>query len=210
MRTLVVGYWPVIGPTGQPLDADCMEGLARWAEMGVAVTANPGRCPGLGEDGAFGPENEAMPQSLARIWLHIVFSTKERRSYLQNAEIREEMFRMLGHHAKGTGCPPARIGGWTDHVHVLCGLSRTVTVAELVEVLKRETSKWIKQRAADLGTFHWQNGYGAFSVSQSIVDQVIEYIDRQSDHHRRMTFQEEFRALCAKHNLQIEERYAWD
>jgi putative transposase len=151
-----------------------------------------------------------MPQSLARIWLHIVFSTKERRSYLQNAEIREEMFRMPGHHAKGAGCPPARIGGWTDHVHVLCGLSRTVTIAELVEVLKRETSKWIKKRAADLGTFHWQNGYGAFSVSQSIVDQVIEYIDRQSDRHRHMTFQEEFRALCTKHNLQIDERYAWD
>ena len=136
-----------------------------------------------------------MPQSLARIWLHIVFSTKERRAYLQNADLR---------------CPPARIGGWTDHVHVLCGLSRTATVAELVEVLKRETSKWVKQRAADLGLFHWQNGYGAFSVSQSNVDQVIEYIARQPEHHRRMTFQEEFRAMCAKHNIPIDERYVWD
>jgi len=151
-----------------------------------------------------------MPQSLARIWLHIVFSTKERRAYLQNAEIRDEMFHMLGHHAKEAGCPPARVGGWIDHVHVLCGLSRTVTVAELVEVLKRETSKWIKQRATDLSTFHWQNGYGAFSVSQSNVNQVIEYIDRQPNHHGRMTFQEEFRALCAKHNIQVDEQYVWD
>ncbi len=121
-----------------------------------------------------------MPQSLARIWLHIVFSTKERRAYLQNADIRDEMFRMLGYHAKEAGCPPARVGGWIDHVHVLCGLSRTVTVAQLVEVMKRETSKWAKRRAADLSTFHWQNGYGAFSVSQSIVEPVIEELPRAS------------------------------
>ena len=151
-----------------------------------------------------------MSQSLARIWLHIVFSTCERRAYLQDAELREEMFRMLGHHAKEAGCPPARVGGWSDHVHVLCGLSRTVTVAQLVEVLKTETSKWIKQRAADLGLFHWQNGYGAFSVSQSNVDQVIDYIDRQPEHHGQMTFQDEFRVLCAKHKMEIDERYAWD
>jgi putative transposase len=121
-----------------------------------------------------------------------------------------------GHESQGAALgwenagPSARIGGWIDHVHVLCGLSRTVTVAELVEVLKRETSKWVKQRAVDLDTFHWQNGYGAFSVSQSIVDQVIEYIDRQPDHHGRMTFQDEFRAMCVKHHIQIDERYAWD
>ncbi len=151
-----------------------------------------------------------MPQSLARIWLHIVFSTKERRAYLQNADLREEMFRMLGHHANEAECPPARIGGWIDHVHVLCGLSRTIAVADLVEVLKRETSKWAKGRAADLSTFHWQNGYGAFSVSQSLVDQVVDYIEQQPEHHGRMTFQEEFRAICGKHEVPIDERYVWD
>ena len=98
------------------------------------------------------------------------------------------MFRMLGYHAKQAGCQPARVGGWIDHVHVLCGLSRTVTVAQLVEVLKRETSKWIKQRAADMGLFHWQNGYGAFSVSQSNVDKVIEYISCQPERHRALRF----------------------
>lgn len=151
-----------------------------------------------------------MPQSLARIWLHLVFSTSERRAYLQNLELREEMFRMLGYHANEAGCPPARVGGWNDHVHLLCGLSRTVTVAALVEVLKRETWKWIKQRANDLSTFHWQNGYGAFSVSQSNVDQVIEYINRQPGRHGQVTFQDEFRALCAGHKMDIDERYAWD
>jgi REP element-mobilizing transposase RayT len=151
-----------------------------------------------------------MSQSLARIWLHIVFSTKERRAYLQNAELREEMFRVLSYHANEAGCIPARVGGWIDHVHVLCGLARTVTVAQLIEVLKRETSKWAKQRAVDLNTFHWQNGYGVFSVSQSNIDQVIEYIDRQSEHHRKMTFQDEFRTICKKHNIEIDERYVWD
>jgi putative transposase len=151
-----------------------------------------------------------MSQSLARIWLHIVFSTKERRAYLQNEGLRDEMFRMLGHHAKEAGCPPACAGGWTDHVHVLCGLSRTLAVAALVETLKTETSKWVKQRASDLSTFHWQAGYGAFSVSQSLVDQVITYINRQAEHHRRMSFQDEFRAVCAKHGIEIDDRYVWD
>ena len=151
-----------------------------------------------------------MPQSLARIWLHIVFSTKERRAYLQNEKIREELFRLLGHHANAIDCPPACVGGWIDHVHVLCGLARTVTVAQLIENLKTETSKWVKKQMPDLGLFHWQSGYGAFSVSQSNVDQVIEYIDGQAKHHGRMSFQDEFRALCEKHKIEIDERYVWD
>src|SRR3974390_1268923 len=101
-----------------------------------------------------------MPQSLARIWLHITFSTEGRRAYLQNPEIREEMFKMLSLHAEQMKCPAARCGGWVDHVHILCGLSRTVTVAELVEHLKTETSRWAKRRTGDLANFHWQAGYG--------------------------------------------------
>jgi REP element-mobilizing transposase RayT len=151
-----------------------------------------------------------MPQSLARIWLHIVFSTKERRAYLQNKDLREELFRMLGYHAGQADCPSVRVGGWIDHVHVLCGLARTITVAELIETLKRETSKWIKQRSTDLNGFYWQNGYSAFSVSQSNVEQVIDYIDRQPEHHGRMSFQDEFRAICKKHHIEIDERYVWD
>ncbi len=151
-----------------------------------------------------------MPQSLARVWVHLVFSTKERRAYLQNADLRDEMFRMLGYHAKQVACPPARVGGWSDHVHVLCGLLRTISIADLVETLKCETSKWAKDRAPDLRTFHWQNGYGAFSVSQSLVGRVVAYLDRQAEHHRRVTFQDEFRALCAKHEIEIDERYVWD
>jgi REP element-mobilizing transposase RayT len=151
-----------------------------------------------------------MPQSLARIWLHITFSTDGRRPYLQNPDVREEMFRMLSHHAKEFKCPPARCGGWVDHVHILCGLSRTVTVAQLVEHLKTETSKWAKRRTPDLADFHWQAGYGVFSVSQSAVQQVIEYIDNQAEHHRTLTYQEEFRLICKKYEIEIDERYVWD
>jgi REP element-mobilizing transposase RayT len=117
---------------------------------------------------------------------------------------------MLGYHANEVECPPARVGGSSDHVHVLCGLARTISIADLVEALKRETSKWAKRRAPGLHTFHWQNGYGAFSVSQSMVARVVGYINRQAEHHRHVTFQDEFRALCAKHRLEIDERYVWD
>jgi hypothetical protein len=80
----------------------------------------------------------------------------------------------------------------------------------LVETLKRETSKWAKCRPSNLGTFHWQSGYGAFSVSQSMVGRVVAYLDQQAEHHRRVTFQDEFRAMCVKHGIEIDERYVWD
>src|SRR5687768_15218029 len=136
-----------------------------------------------------------MPQSLSRIWLHLVFSTKGRKAYLRNEELRDEMFRMLSHHANECSCPAVRCGGWEDHVHILCGLARTMTVATLVEALKVETSKWAKQRQVAWRGFHWQHGYSAFSVSQSLVDQVVEYIEAQREHHARLSFQDEFRQL---------------
>jgi REP element-mobilizing transposase RayT len=151
-----------------------------------------------------------MPQSLSRIWLHIVFSTKERQAFLQDDTLRDEMFCMLGYHANETSCPTVRVGGWYDHIHILCGLARTITVAKLVEVLKKETSKWVKSRDPKLRSFYWQNGYGAFSASQSLLESVIEYIENQPVHHARMSFQDEFRAICSRHGVQVDERYAWD
>src|SRR5262245_23408108 len=104
-----------------------------------------------------------MPQSLARIWLHVVFSTKERRGYLQHDGFREEMFHMLGHHVKQADCVPVRTGGWHDHVHIVCGLSRTISVSTLIEHVKVETSKWAKTADHGSSTFTWQSGYAAFS-----------------------------------------------
>lgn len=134
-----------------------------------------------------------MPQSLAQVWLHLVFSTKERRPYL-NAEIfRDQMFRMPAYHVKETGCVSASVGGHIDHVHLLVGVSRTITIAKLVEQIKTETSKWAKTADGRSSVFSWQAGYGVFSVSHSNVDAVENCIRTQAEHHARQSFQDEFR-----------------
>ena len=117
---------------------------------------------------------------------------------------------MLSHHVQETACVAKRVGGWIDHVHIVCGLSRTVTIAKLVEHIKTETSKWAKKTANGTERFTWQSGYGVFSVSQSNLEQVVDYVDRQAEHHQRRSFQDEFRELCLKHNVEIDERYVWD
>ncbi len=95
-------------------------------------------------------------------------------------------------------------------MHLLFGLSRTRTVAEVVETLKTSSSKWIKTKEAGYADFHWQSGYGAFSVSQSDADVVVTYVRNQVEHHRRMTFQEEYRRLLEKYQVTFDERYVWD
>jgi putative transposase len=151
-----------------------------------------------------------MPQSLSQVWLHIVFSTKDRQTYLEDRAFREEMFRMLSHHVAEAGCYPKRSNGWIDHVHVVCGLARTVTIAGLIEHLKTETSKWAKKSSNGASAFTWQRGYGAFSVSQSKLESVLEYLERQEEHHKRKSYQDEFRELCRNHGVEIDERYVWD
>ena len=151
-----------------------------------------------------------MPQSLAQVWLHVIFSTKERRPFFQDFEFREEMFRMLAHHVKEAKCVSASVGGYVDHVHLLVGLSRTITIAKLVEQVKVETSKWAKKAGGGHSTFSWQAGYGAFSVSHSIRHSVDTYIRNQEQHHAKLSFQEEYRLICQKHEIEIDERYVWD
>ncbi|PAY19560.1 transposase [Rhodopirellula sp. SM50] len=151
-----------------------------------------------------------MPQSHAQVWLHIVFSTKERRPFLRNDDFRTEMFRMLSHHVKTSKCTSASVGGYFDHVHLLVGLHRTITIAKLVEQVKTETSKWAKGHEKGSSIFAWQSGYGAFSVSHSLRGVVDDYIRNQFEHHAKMSFQDEYRRLCEKHNLDIDERYVWD
>ncbi len=151
-----------------------------------------------------------MPQSHAQIWIHIIFSTKDRRQLMQNQRFREEMFRMLSHQIKESNCISASVGGYVDHVHLLVGLSRTITVAKLVEKVKTETSKWAKKNERGSPLFRWQQGYGAFSVSHSNRESVDQYIRNQDEHHARMSFQEEYRMICQKHEIEIDERYVWD
>ena len=151
-----------------------------------------------------------MPQSLARVVLHVVFSTKNREPFLKDDDVRRRLHAYMAGVLQRIGCEPILIGGVEDHVHVLCNLSRTVTIAQLVEEAKKSPSKWVKEQGPQYREFFWQSGYGAFSVSQSNVEQVRAYIATQGEHHRKVSFQDEFRALCRKHGVEIDERYAWD
>jgi putative transposase len=151
-----------------------------------------------------------MPQSLAQIYLHIVFSTKERRPLLHDQTIRDELHRYLGGTCNNLDCPVLLVGGVADHVHILCRLGRTIAVADLVKELKRESSKWLKEKSPELADFYWQNGYGAFSVSPGHVEMLRVYIANQEEHHRALSFQDEFRRLLKKYGVQWDERYVWD
>ena len=151
-----------------------------------------------------------MPQSHAQVWLHIVFSTKDRRPFLPKDSFRAKMFRMLSHHVKHSSCISASVGGYYDHAHLLVGLSRTITIAKLVENVKTETSKWAKRHEDGSSIFAWQSGYGAFSVSHSLMSTVDQYIRNQIEHHTKISFQDEYRRICAKHDIEIDERYVWD
>jgi putative transposase len=151
-----------------------------------------------------------MPQSLAQIYLHIVFSTKDRRPLIHNAAIREETYSFLGGTCNNLDCPVLRVGGVADHVHILCRLGRTISVADLVKELKRESSQWIKPKSPHLADFYWQSGYGVFSASPGHIEGLIDYIVNQEDHHRKETFQEEFRRLLTKYDVEWDERWVWD
>jgi REP element-mobilizing transposase RayT len=152
----------------------------------------------------------AMPQSLARVVLHVVFSTKNRVPFLRETEVRARLHAYMAGVLQNIGCEPILINGVEDHIHILCNLSRKVTIAGLVEEAKKSTSKWMKEQGPQYGDFFWQGGYGSFSVSQSNVEQVRAYIATQEEHHRTVSFQDEFRALCRKHGIEIDERYVWD
>ena len=151
-----------------------------------------------------------MPQSLARVVLHVVFSTKNRVPFLKDPELRGRLHAYMAGVLQNIGCEPILINGVEDHVHILCNLSRTVTIAGLVEEAKKSPSKWMKVQGASYHDFFWQGGYGACSVSQSSVDAVRDYIATQEEHHRNGSFQDEIRALCRKHGVVIDERYVWD
>ena len=151
-----------------------------------------------------------MPQSLAKLLVHTVFSTKDRRPFLRDKNLRDEMHHYLGGILSHLGCQPIIVGGVEDHVHLLCALSRTCNASEMVKEVKRGSSLWIRERAASLHDFSWQNGYGIFSIGFSQIPVVKEYIATHEDHHRRQAFQDEFRKLLRRYEIEFDERYVWD
>ncbi|HVV99650.1 MAG TPA: IS200/IS605 family transposase [Planctomycetaceae bacterium] len=151
-----------------------------------------------------------MPQSLANVLVHVVYSTKNRTPWLADAGLRNELHGTLIGTLDKIHCPSLQIQSVSDHIHILCRLARTMSVADLVEECKVSSSKWIKTKVPALSEFHWQAGYGAFSVSRSNSGQVTKYIAGQERHHQRMSFQDELRALLRRHDLEWDERYVWD
>jgi len=151
-----------------------------------------------------------MPQSLAQVLIHVIFSTKNRMPFLVDTEFRKEMHAYLATITKAYESPAQIVGGTADHVHILCALSRTTTIAKAIGEAKRNSSKWVKTKGGDLEFFEWQNGYGAFSVSFSKITEVREYISDQMNHHNKMSFQEEYRNFLRKHSLDFDEAHVWD
>jgi len=150
-----------------------------------------------------------MPQSLARLYVHLIFSTKHRERLITDA-VRDSLHAYMAAVLQNLGCPPVLINSVEDHVHILFELARTVSVSQAVEDVKKSSSKWIKTRGAEFTGFAWQAGYGAFAVSQSNVPAVRDYIAGQREHHRVKSFQEEYRAFLEKHCVAFDERYVWD
>jgi putative transposase len=149
-----------------------------------------------------------MPQSLALMLVHIIFSTKSRKPFLRSIELRSQVHAYLTGTLRCLECDPLIIGGVEDHVHILCELSRKISLSELVKNLKTSSTRNLKDNGHH--GFSWQTGYGVFSVSQSAKESVSAYISNQETHHRKTTFQDEFRTLLTKHGIRFDERYVWD
>ena len=150
-----------------------------------------------------------MSQSLSRLIVHIVFSTKARTPILHES-IRVELYKYLAGALRNLNSTAIQIGGTADHVHVLCLLSKNLALAKLVEELKTGSCKWLKTKGSEFHSFHWQNGYGGFSVSESALAAVRQYIEHQEEHHRKISFQEEYRKILEKYRVPYDERFVWD
>lgn len=150
-----------------------------------------------------------MSQSLARVLVHIVFSTKHRQPHIR-PEIESELFPYMSSIFREYESPAIIINGVEDHVHILCVLSRKIALSDLIEQVKKSSSKWIKTKGAAYKNFYWQNGYGAFSIGESGVAALKKYIADQKEHQRKKTFQEELREFFKLYKIEYDEKYVWD
>ncbi len=150
-----------------------------------------------------------MGQSLVRNYLHITFSTKNRqRLILPSIEL--DLHKYIGGILRNLECTPITVGGTEDHVHILCLLSQKIALMKFMEAIKSHSSKWIKSKGPEFQNFYWQRGYGAFSVKSQDVETVRQYISNQHEHHRQISFQEEYLRFLQEYQIEYDERYVWD
>jgi REP element-mobilizing transposase RayT len=150
-----------------------------------------------------------MPQSLHVLSVHIVFSTKHRRPDL-SPELRPVLWAYMTGILKNLECCSITVGGYVEHTHILCNLSKKHAPMKILEIVKKESSKWIKAQELGVQSFHWQDGYGLFSVSPSHLESVRQYILKQEQHHRKVSFQQELLGILRKYRVSYDERYLWD
>jgi putative transposase len=150
-----------------------------------------------------------MSQSLSKVYVHITFSTKNRKALIDET-IQTTLFEYIGGICKGLDCNPIKVGGFRDHVHIICSLSRKIPQMKLLEEIKKQSSKWIKTKDSSYSDFYWQDGYGIFSVNPTETEKVVQYILNQKEHHKNITFQDEFRAFLTKYKVDYDERFVWD
>jgi putative transposase len=150
-----------------------------------------------------------MPSTHTNLLYHIVFSTKCRIPLITK-NIQEELYRYIGGIIRGEGGISLEIGGTIDHIHLLTKFKPAISISEMLARIKANSSKWVNENNMKLRKFGWQEGYGAFSVSESQIGAVGKYIRGQEEHHRKQTFQEEYVALLKRHGIEYDERYLWD
>ena len=150
-----------------------------------------------------------MPQSLVKNYIHLVFSTKNRQPFIDKT-IQSEFYAYIGGICKSYECYPHAIGGIEDHIHILCTLSKKLPLYKLLEVVKSNSSRWIKTKGEAYENFYWHGGYGAFSINPSEISIVKKYIDNQEERHKKISFQDEFRAFLKKYDVEYNEKYVWD
>lgn len=147
-----------------------------------------------------------MAQSLCKIYLHIIFHVKTVSPQIANVHL-ERVHSYIGQLVNNTGCKAIRVGGIGDHVHIVCILARNENVAHLVEEVKRNSSRWIKTLTPTYEHFAWQNGYAVFSISQSQINKVIDYVANQAEHHKKQSFREEYLAFLQLYKIEYDDKY---
>ncbi len=150
-----------------------------------------------------------MSQSLVKNYVHIVFSTKYREHVIYPT-FEKELHAYIGGTCKELGCPVLIVGGFTNHIHILCMLSRKIALMTLVQKIKANSSKWIKTKDPRVCAFRWQDGYAAFSVWPNEVEVVVRYIAKQHEHHRRKEFEKEYIQLLVENDIEYDEQYMWE
>lgn len=150
-----------------------------------------------------------MPGTYTNLLYHLVFSTKERRPLITD-RFREDLYKYMGGIVRGEDGVLIEIGGIADHVHLLVKLKPVVALSDFMRVLKANSSKWVNEEKLKIRGFGWQDGYAAFTVSESQVLRIVKYIQNQEAHHRRIAFQGELLTLLKKHKISFDERYLWD